>query len=68
MKKLKTKTEMRRRNGPVVNSVENDFCYVRYNAKFNKSQIPLRYLVADRFEAGSKMVADLQRAEIWPII
>jgi len=25
MKKLETKTEMRRRNGPVVNSVENDF-------------------------------------------
>jgi len=26
-------------------------------------------LVADRFEAGSKLVADLQRAEIiWPII
>ena len=25
-------------------------------------------LAADRFEAGSKLVADLQRAEIWPII
>jgi len=24
-----------------------------------RSQIPLRYLVADRFEAGSKLVADL---------
>jgi len=35
---------------------------------FGISQIPLRYLVADRFEAGSKLVADLQRAEIWPII
>jgi len=33
-----------------------------------KSQIPLRYLVADRFEAGSKLVADLQRAEVWPVI
>ena len=32
-----------------------------------KGQIPLRYLVADRFEASSKLVADLQRAEIWPI-
>jgi len=29
--------------------------------------VPLRCLVADRFEAGSKLVADLQRAEIWPI-
>jgi len=35
---------------------------------FSKNQIPLRYLVADRFEAGSKLVADMQRAEIWPII
>jgi len=34
----------------------------------NLGQIPLRYLVADRFEAGSKLLADLQRAEIWPII
>jgi len=25
-----------------------------------KSQSPLRYLVADRFEAGSRLVADLQ--------
>jgi len=25
-------------------------------------------LVADRFEAGTKLVADLQRAEIWGII
>ena len=33
-----------------------------------KFQILLRYLVADRFEAGSKLVADLHRAEIWPII
>jgi len=33
-----------------------------------KSQIPLRYLLADRFEAGSELVADLQRAGIWPII
>jgi len=32
------------------------------------SQIPLRYLVVDRFKAGSKLVADLQRAGIWPII
>jgi len=30
----------------------------------HEGQIPLRYLVADRFEAGSKLVADLQRAEI----
>jgi len=34
----------------------------------DKGQIPLRYLVADRFEAGWKLVADVQRAEIWPII
>ena len=34
----------------------------------DKSQIPLRYLVRSWFEAGSKLVADLQRAEIWPII
>ena len=33
----------------------------------SESQIPLLYLVADRFEAGSKLVADLQRAQIWPI-
>jgi len=34
----------------------------------HKSQISAYYLVADRFEVGLKQVADLQRAEIWPII
>jgi len=27
-----------------------------------------KFHYAIRFEAGSKLVADLQRAEIWPII
>jgi len=44
--------------------------YLPPNRKLDtaKGQIPLRYLVTDRFEAGSKLVADMQRAEIWLII
>jgi len=50
----------------------NNICYTRsptttihnVNELFSKGQIPLRYLA----EAGSKLVADLQRAENWPIV
>jgi len=37
----------------------------RLEAKFHYS---VCYLVADRFEADSKLVANLQQAESWPII
>jgi len=36
--------------------------------QYRKSQIPLRYLVAIWSQTGPKLVADMQRAGIWPVI